>query len=195
MADERRADGVRPKPPSLTFHSILFPRPEQRVGVDQREAPAFFRDLNLGPVIESITNGRDEYRLTPFFYAQLTDIDSIIFRQEVLRDLEDPDVWACIATFAQRMRAMREQSTQADKLYYQYQKESWFLDAVATYDRQLSGVLDWSVLHPMVQNRTDLRSIDARDFEELVWIHQIDPDLRHAEPSSVIGRSARFAGE
>jgi DNA mismatch repair ATPase MutS len=31
------------------------------------------------------------------------------------------------------MRAMRDHLAQADKLYYKYQKESWFLDAVVTY--------------------------------------------------------------
>jgi len=38
-----------------------------------------------------------------------------------------------IRAFVQNMRAMREHLAQADKLYYKYQKEAWFVDAVEIY--------------------------------------------------------------
>ncbi len=117
----------------MAFRSILFEHPEQRAGVEQRDAPACFRDLNLDQVVESITATRQDYRLHPFFYAPLHDVSAITYRHEIFRDLEDPALWECIRIFAQNMRLMREHLAQSNKLYYKYQKERWFLDAVGIY--------------------------------------------------------------
>ena len=70
-----------------TFHSILFPNGCARTGTP--EEPAFFSDLNLDQVVGAITAGHEEYNLTPFFHAPLQDVDAIIFRHEVMQDLED----------------------------------------------------------------------------------------------------------
>lgn len=127
---------------AVTFHSILFERPEHRAGVDQAAAPPFFRDLNLDQVVDAITSGREEYRLQPFFHAPLPEVDAIKYRHEVFQDLEDKDLWECIGAFARRMRTMRERLAQADKLHYKYQQESWFLDAVATYVEAVRALRD-----------------------------------------------------
>jgi DNA mismatch repair protein MutS len=63
----------------------------------------------------------------------LNDIDSIAYRQEIMQDLENETLFEQIQSFARKMRAMREHLAQANKLYYKYQKESWFLDAVEIY--------------------------------------------------------------
>ncbi len=126
----------------MTFHSILFERSEQRVGVDQRQAPAFFGDLNLDQVLASITGAREEYRLKPFFYAPLPNVEAINYRQEIFRDLKDKGLWECVRSFAQKMRSMREHLAQADKLHDKYQKESWFLDAVGIYAEAVSDLRD-----------------------------------------------------
>jgi DNA mismatch repair protein MutS len=136
------AIGVHPaeRCPGVTFHSILFDRPEQRAGVDQLEAPAFFPDLNLDQVIESITAPRQEYNLKPFFYAVLRDVETVKYRHEILRDLESKELWECIRTFAQKMRSMREHVAQAAKLHYKYQKETWFVDAVEIYGQAVTDL-------------------------------------------------------
>jgi DNA mismatch repair protein MutS len=117
----------------VTFHSMLFERPEQRVAVDPHEPPACFQDLNLDQVVESVTAAYEEYQLKPYFYAPLRDVDAITYRHEIFRDLEGQALWECIDSFAQQMRSMRAHLAQADKLHYQYQRERWFLDAVGIY--------------------------------------------------------------
>jgi hypothetical protein len=117
----------------MTFHSILFARIEDSVKKETLEAPDFFVDLNLDQVIEAITEGRQEYDLQPYFYTSLHDIDAIMYRHEVMRDLEDKVLFEHIRSFAHKMRIMREYLAQADKLSYKYQKERYFLDAVAMY--------------------------------------------------------------
>lgn len=117
----------------MRSHSILFDRPDSSVETDVREEPSSFADLNLDQVLGSMTAGREEYDLKPFFYAPLHDVTAVHYRHEVLRDLEKDAVFESVGAFAQKMRRKREHVAQAKKLYYTYQKESWFLDAMAIY--------------------------------------------------------------
>jgi DNA mismatch repair protein MutS len=113
------------------FQSILFEHPES--GVDGLREPDFFADLNLDQVLESMTAGREQYKLRPFFFAPLHQVAAVRYRHEVLRDLEKAEVLEPVRRFAGSMRSMREHLVQAGKLRYQMQKQSWFLDAVEIY--------------------------------------------------------------
>jgi DNA mismatch repair protein MutS len=140
--------GARPQPPAqnnrvpaVAFRSILFGDAGAPAEIDRQQAPEFFTDLNLDQIVDSMTAGRDEYNLKPFFYTPLTDVHTVNYRYEVLRDLEDSALLGQIRSFAEEMRTMRNHLTQAGKAYYQYEKESWFLDAVEIY---LAAVLNLS---------------------------------------------------
>lgn len=117
----------------MISYSILFENPEYRATEESLEAPDFFGNLNLDQVIDTITAARQEYNLRPFFYAPLKDLEAVRYRHEVMRDLDGTPLFQRITAFAQRMREMRERLAQADKRYYQYQKERWFLEAVELY--------------------------------------------------------------
>jgi DNA mismatch repair protein MutS len=131
----------------MTFHSILSAITEDGAETETLEAPACFRDLNLDQIVQAITAGKQEYNLTPFFYTPLRDVDTIKYRQEVLRDLEGKVLVENIRSFAEQMRAMREHLAQADKLYCKHQKESWLLDAVEIYCYAVTTLLrDLSLL-------------------------------------------------
>jgi DNA mismatch repair protein MutS len=117
----------------MPFRSILFDQSEKSTVVDGREEPEFFTDLNLDQIVASITAGREEYNLKPFFYTPLSHVETINYRHEIFRDLEDQSLRGHISSFAEKMRTMREHLTQVDKLHYKYQKERWFLEAVDIY--------------------------------------------------------------
>jgi len=117
----------------MAFHSILFERTEDSMKTETVEAPGFFLDLNLDQVIDAIVAGKQEYNLKPFFYTSLGDIDAIKYRQEIMRDLENEVLFEDIKSFSEKMRSMRANLAIADKLYYEYQKERMFLDAISIY--------------------------------------------------------------
>ena len=118
----------------MTFHSILFEKPEDCITKETLEAPVFFVDLNLDQVINAITASRqEEYNLKPFFYTSLNDIDAIKYRQEIMRDLENKTLYEHIRSFAQKMHTVRVHLALADKLYYKYNKKGWVLDAAEIY--------------------------------------------------------------
>jgi len=132
--------GTRPEQPApnnrtraVAFRSILFGDAGAPAEIDRQEAPDFFTDLNLDQIVDSMTTGLDEYNLKPYFYTPLTDVHTVNYRYDVLRDLEDSALLRQIGSFAREMRAMRNHLTQAGRAYYRYEKESWFVDAVEIY--------------------------------------------------------------
>ena len=120
------------QPGQDSFQSILFDR-ESGAVASGGEQPDYFRDLNLDQVLESMTREREEYALEPFFCTPLHDVGAVAYRQEVLRDLEQPAVLGCVCEFAEQMQTMRRYLVKAKNAHYRYQKERWFLDAVQTY--------------------------------------------------------------
>jgi DNA mismatch repair protein MutS len=117
----------------MTFDSILFRDARATDVIDAASEPEIFGDLNLDQIIDSITRGRDDYNLKPFFYVPLTDIASVSYRHDILHDLERDEVVTCINAFAAQMRAMRVQLAAATKLYFRWQKRRYFLDGAQIY--------------------------------------------------------------
>lgn len=126
-------DPIRRHPKSKPFRSILFDDFVTGAEFGNREIPEFFTDLNLDQVVDSITAGRDEYNLKPFFYSALTSIDEIHYRQAVFRDLEIASIFESVQSFAEAMRQMRSCTAQSEKFYFKYQKSALFLSAVEVY--------------------------------------------------------------
>ena len=114
-----------------SFQSILhFPGSVQYKTEHQ---PDFFADLNLDQIIEAITAPKEEYNLKPFFWTPLRDPELVRYRQEIMRDLENETVMACIKAFAEKMRTVRRYLALAEKLVYDYHKKGWLLEAALVY--------------------------------------------------------------
>ena len=133
FAADGASAGARSRADGAPFHGVLFEQPQGAAGVDGQEEPDFFVDLNLGQVLRSMTAGREEYELKPFFSSPLREAAAVRYRHEVLRDLEKPEVHEAIVGFAEAFRRMREHLAQVHKLHYPLQKQAWFLDTVEIY--------------------------------------------------------------
>ncbi|MEX2356279.1 MAG: hypothetical protein WD535_04505, partial [Thermaerobacterales bacterium] len=117
----------------MTFHSVLFPKPDVRWQPERPDPPDYFVDLHLDRVIDAITARWATYNLKPYFFAGPLDADTIRYRQAIMKDLECGAVLDAIRLFARAMHLMRNHLEQAERLYYRYQKKRWFLDAVHIY--------------------------------------------------------------
>ena len=124
----------------MNFSSILFEKEDENLNSEPLEAPAFFVDLNLDQIIDAVTAGREKYNLKPFFFTPLKDIDAIKYRQEIAQDLENRTLLDHVRSFAQEMIVMRRYLAMIEKLYYKYNKEGWFLEAVIIYCDAVKGL-------------------------------------------------------
>jgi len=159
----------------MTFHSILFEEPDDGTKRETSEAPGFFGDLNLDQIIDSITADWKDYNLAPLYYARLNDLDAIIYRQEVMHDLENSVLMEAIKSFSRLMRTMRERLAQAKKLdYYRYSMERCFLGAVEIYCVAVEGLSrDLCPLDVQARGLRALREylaeyVASRSFRDLV---------------------------
>ena len=142
----------------MTFPSILYRHAHADLAIEPTERPEFFHDLNIDRLVAGVT-GKDEYDLKPFFYLQLGDVGEIAYRQEVIKDLEDPGLFERIGAFAERMQEVRSHLRAVEEAYYCLHKQGWLLDAAAVYCaavRQLTADL----------TETELRSRVFREFRE-----------------------------
>lgn len=121
-----------PNPPqecdgSARFHSILFTDSENGIVIDGQVMPEIFADLNLDQVVETMTVGRNEYNLKPFFYIPLRHIATTSC--ETLKTMRSSGAFS----HSLKRCVVCEDLAQADKLYCKRQKQSRFLDAVEIY--------------------------------------------------------------
>jgi len=132
--NERRGT-AKPALHPTAFQSILFARPKDRDLGGSVTAPDFFGDLNCDQIVNGITSGkeREEYNLKPFFYNSLRTAEAILYRQEVMRDLEHAPLFESISLFAGEMRRMRTFLEVSRNRGYKEHKQEWFLSAVNTY--------------------------------------------------------------
>ncbi len=126
----------------VSFHSILFEKADNHAKNVPLKPPIFFADLNLDQIIDTITAGRQEYNLKPFFYTPLKDINAIKYRNKIFHDLDNNILFENIKSFTKKMRTIREHLVQSEKMYYKYQKESWFLDAMEIYCDSVNSLLN-----------------------------------------------------
>jgi hypothetical protein len=87
----------------VQLQSILFDRSDTGRRLEDGAARELLADLRLDHVIDSIAGDRDEYDLRPLFLTQLRSVDSINYRQEVFRDLDNPALVAHLRTFARKI--------------------------------------------------------------------------------------------
>ncbi len=104
------------------------------------EQPDFFTDLNLDQVIDAIVSRREGYHLQPFYWVALRNVETVHYRHEVMRDLEDQTLLAHIQEFADRMILARNHLARAEKLRHLYHREGWFLEAALAYCAAVTGL-------------------------------------------------------
>ena len=111
------------------FESIIFAgsRPEPLADTE------FFRDLNLDQVLDAVVAGRDDYELRPLFCTPLREPVEVVYRQDVIRDLDDEEIGACVREFAEAMRVTRERLELAEAMRYRRQADRWVLGAAEIY--------------------------------------------------------------
>lgn len=157
----------------INFNSILFLQ-ETTLLNENINPPECLQDLNLDQVFTNINNKKETYRLLPFFYTILEDIDSVEYRQDVFKDLESKRLTEVLNNFAEKMIIVRRYLGLVEKLRYEYHIKGWHLEAVFEYCsavNELSQALDGQKLNSqgMLNFRCALSEfVHSSDFVELM---------------------------
>jgi len=160
----------------MAFKSILFESLKNNSERETTAMPDFFIDLNLDQIIDAMTAGKQEYNLKPFFYTSLNNTDTIKYRQEIARDLENETLFGNIKSFAKKMSNVYLYHASTDKLHYKYHKEGWFLEAVENYCEAVKCLAYDLFL-------VNLKSRGLLDFREYLtnYVNSINFTTLHAE--------------
>ncbi len=139
----------------MSFKSILYNN--LKIQKDISHKAPFIKDLNLDQLIDAITSDKEKYNLESFFYKPLYDVETIYYRQEVMRDLENATLMSFIKAFTENMNIVFEYLSMAEKLEYEYNKKGWFLEAILEYCDLVTEFLE-------NLNKVDLHSRGLQSF-------------------------------
>ena len=153
------------------FYSVLYPTEESAKKPRNQKAPDCFADLQLDRILKAVLPDYLDFHLEEFFYTPAPDPETVRYRQEVLRELEDGEKRAAIEDILRRIPATRSILEEVrprllasgmltgEKLSGNYLEMGRFLDALVVY---LDAVNDLNAsLHKL-----DLRSAGLRGFAE-----------------------------
>lgn len=123
----------------MIYKSILYPETGEG-SRENTEAPAYFSDLNLDQIVDAITAGWKQFDLKPLFYSALHSEDEILYRQEIMRDLEKQAVFGSIKGFAQSihmisamMQTIGKNLMEPGSYSNNYLERGRLLDSAGTY--------------------------------------------------------------
>jgi DNA mismatch repair protein MutS len=140
--DRHDAPDGEARPVRVPFASILFDSSVIGTAIAEPKAPDFFPDLALDRIVASITAGRSEYGLVPFFHAPLKDPETITYRHEVFRDLDNAVLLESVRSFSAKMRSVRGHIAHAAKAHYGLDQQRWFLAGAGVYCGAVAELAD-----------------------------------------------------
>ena len=123
----------RPSRSARSFASILFEDGRALDELQRIPEPDHFGDLHLGQLFASISAQKPDYDLEPFFRIPLSDRASIEWRQDVVRDLQDPAIRSAVTAFAASQAQMRSALKEQKARRHPLEQQRWFLDAAIFY--------------------------------------------------------------
>ena len=169
---ETAAEGeARPRSHSPRFAGVAFPDPT--VFSPDAVQPESFPDLALDQLVETLIEGREQYRLAEFFYIPLRAVDEVRYRQEVFRDLDATPLAPKMIGFARRMHTLRDRIALANTVRHPRQQQAWTLAAATGYVDAVSRLSsDLKQVEPNSRGLTGLRDyvwsyVQSGEFEKL----------------------------
>ena len=158
----------------MEFISILYATLDgNRQHTLRKNEPACFADLNLDKVITSITHDREVYNIKPFFYSPLEYLDDIYYRQGIIQDVGNENLYSAIKEFSSDMQKIREISGKKECRYYHYQQKRWELECILLYCQSVTKFREHlSSLLLRSSGMTNFRNylsgyIDSENFKSL----------------------------
>lgn len=121
--------------------SLLFPQidtSEKQSFPDQD--PAYFEDLAIGRILDSVTKKYEVYNLRPFFRLIPHQRSIIVYRNDILIDFGKEELQEPALEFRDKMILVRNHLNLAEKSFNQYQAAFFSLLAISDYCRAVQDL-------------------------------------------------------
>ena len=148
----------------MGFQSILHIDEASEWPSTARE-PDCFPDLNLDQIVQAIVADYEEYDLMPFFRQIPGSLETVVYRQEVMRELEVPFIRDSIMAFSRELRKAREFLGYGKTLHNPDQRRKWQLDAAMRYCSAVGG-LETALSSSALSSRTPVLSSAALSSQD-----------------------------
>lgn len=135
--------GSVPVPNHGSFVSLLSADAGVTTNGGDQPVPAFASDLNLDQVVSAVAGYQDERALiAQLLLHRAADIETVEYRHEVFRDLDDGPVFEAARRFTTGLHQVHAHLRQLAKMDSGRQREGWFLDAAAIYCDAVRSLAD-----------------------------------------------------
>lgn len=101
--------------------------------VKELSVPQCFRDLNLNLYTETFAANEYAEELVPYFYYFPKSLAETEYRQEVSKDLSDPEIRACVGRFVTGIGIAERYLEYSEKVTSSVQKSKWRLDTITQF--------------------------------------------------------------
>ncbi|MGE9810067.1 hypothetical protein ACLIKE_01840, partial [Ferroplasma acidiphilum] len=123
----------------MEFKSITFSSSINLQELDRNNT--IFDDFSLRNIFSGFMGNTRNDELERLLYMPLRNIDDIFYRQEIFKDLENPEIYRIITQFAGTGSQIFYNIKRLKDLY-DLQRERWLLDSVYMYSRSIENMLD-----------------------------------------------------
>ena len=133
----------------MRFYSILF---DKKTKTDAYILDStLLIDTNLDQVIKTIISYKKDFDIEHFFYLLCNDIQTIDYRQDVIKDLRRDSFYIKVDEFSQKMLKTKRYQKIIKKFDEEIYKKSWFFQMVVEFSKAVLEFLS-------VLNKSDTTS-------------------------------------
>lgn len=116
----------------MGYQSILGTHRTEGIDPEEIIMPKYFYDLNLDQIVQDIMEEQKLYDLRRYYYFK-AESEDITYRMEVLRDIDQEDIYQSIVDFSIGMRNAKKYINNSLESDHKVQKQKWKLDSVYHY--------------------------------------------------------------
>lgn len=121
----------------MGFESILSEKAWKEEIWESASMPNSFYDCNLNAVIKEIKNLHKEYRMEKYYYKLPEKKSDILYRQDVLKDLEKECLFQGMISFSNDMAKVGKYKRNEEKSVHSLQQACWCMDGAFFYSQAL----------------------------------------------------------
>lgn len=112
--------------------------------------PLFFEDLNINQIMNEILNQSSGDEIRKVFYQFISDEATILYRQDIMKDLENVLYYNAFSDFQNAMKEVQRNLENSQQTTNTLQSEKYYLDAIDLYCNtllQLQQLLNQGEIH------------------------------------------------